>query len=119
MMLGLGDAVVSGSVGTRTIQPFGPVVPLDHTAQPYNCPAGSDFADSQRMGMCVDSESNPVYSQSSATGKTMYYALDGSAWEVDPLVAGDKARDTSWIPGIPNTLVLGALGLLLVMKMAR
>jgi len=113
MMLGLGDALVSGSVGTRVIQPFGPVVPLDYVAQPFNCPAGSDFAASQRVGMCVAADFSPIYSQAAEGGAKTYYNLDGSVGGTEPGAAAQ------WLPGVPNALVLGALGLLLVMKMAR
>lgn len=112
MMLGMGSGSTdSWAPGAN----LGVALPPGFVDQPFNCPPGSDFTASQKLGMCVDAASNPVYSQSSATGKSMYYALDGSAWEVDPM----PAKSTDWLPGIPNIAVIGALGLLLVLKMSR
>ena len=110
--LGLGDAIASGSVG-----PVGPELPTGYAARPFNCPEGSDFDASQRMGMCVGPDYGAIVTGEFG-GAQYVYDLQG----VRSLVAGTgkpPAKDANWIPGIPNIAVIGALGLFLVMRMAK
>lgn len=95
-----------------SIQPYGPAVPLDYVAQPFNCPPESDFTKSQEVGMCVGPDYSPVY-HTSAGGVKTYYDLTGAVAGVEPQVVAE------WLPGIPNAVVLGVVGLLLVMKLAK
>lgn len=81
----------------------------------FSCPDGSDYDKSQEVGMCVAADYSPVGIKSPAGGATTYYNLDGTVGGVDP----GKPKSKDWIPGVPNMAVLGALGLLLVLRMRR
>jgi len=108
--------LVVGSVapGVPVVAPrvFGPELPPGFVAAPFNCPPGSNFDASQRIGMCVDAASNPIYSRGGG-GMWSYYALDGSSWEVDPITGAPKPK--SLIPGIDNLYVYAAAGVLALM----
>jgi hypothetical protein len=84
MMLGLGAAV--------SIQPYGPAVPLDYVAQPFNCPPGSDFDKSQEVGMCVGVDYSPI-AITAGSGAKVYYDLTGQVGGVEP----KKTASTDWI----------------------
>lgn len=88
-------------------------LPPGYAPQPFNCPPGSDFGKSQEVGMCVGADYGPI-AQTSASGTRVYYDLTGAIAGTEPAAGADE-----WIKGIPNAIVLGALGLLLVLKMAK
>lgn len=114
MMLGLGTDEASFMPARMNALPYGPAVPPGYAAQPFNCPPGSDFAKSQEVGMCVGADYGPI-ARTTADGTRVYYDLTGAIGGTEP-AAGTGAE---WLPGIPNAVVLGALGLLLVLKMAK
>ena len=101
---------------TLTAQPYGPAMPLDYTAQPFNCPPGSDFAKSQEVGMCVGADYGPV-ARTAADGTRVYYDLTGAIGGTEPAASG--APDKEWVAGVPNAVILGIVGLVLVVKLAR
>lgn len=103
---------------TLAIQPYGPAVPPDYVAQPFNCPPGSDFAKSQEVGMCVAADYSPI-ARAAADGTKVYYDLTGRVAGTEPGGTGPAADAGEWIGGVPNAAVLGVLGLLLVMKLAK
>lgn len=109
MMMGLGT--------TMSIQPYGPAVPLDYVAQPFNCPPGSDFAASQEVGMCVKADYSPVYLLSQGSAK-VYYDLTGQVTGVEPKVTGTCPAGTL-IPCVPDMMLYAGAALALVLTLRR
>lgn len=94
---------------------MGQALPPGFVSQPFDCPAGSDFAKSQEVGMCVAGDYSPMYSQAGPGSPRTYYDLTGAVAGMDmPPVA---AR--TLIPGISNTYIYAALGVVAVMLLAR
>jgi hypothetical protein len=97
---------------------IGPETPPGFTAQPFNCPAGSDYTKSQEVGMCVGPAYDPIYSQITTGGVRTYYDLTGAA------VGQDKpaAPAESLIPGIADAYLYAAgaaLALVLLLKVRK
>jgi hypothetical protein len=90
-------------------------LPPGFTPQPFDCPAGSDFAASQEVGMCVGADYTPIGIRATPGANTVYYDLTGAVAGVEP----PKAVSKDWLPGVPNFVVVGALGLLLLMRARR
>jgi hypothetical protein len=102
MMMGLGAAV--------SMQPYGPAVPLDYVAQPFNCPPGSDFAASQEVGMCVGADYTPI-AITAGSGAKVYYDLTGQVGGVEPKKQADA--------GVPSQYLYIGAGALALMLLAR
>jgi hypothetical protein len=122
MMVGLGqetvvrlpDTFADAVPGTWTIATQGPALPPGFVPPPFNCPAGSDFTKSQEVGMCVGPAYDPIYSQAVAGGQRVYYNLDGSVAGMDTGKTGTGSG-----LGISPAILLAAVGLFLVIRMAR
>jgi hypothetical protein len=97
--------------GTRSIQPYGPTVPLDYVAQPFNCPPGSDFTASREVGMCVAADYSPIYQTSAVSGAKTYYNLDGTIGGVEPKQQA--------VTGVPDQYLYIGAGVLIIILLTK
>lgn len=93
---------------------LGPAVPPGFVAQPFNCPAGSDFDKSREVGMCVGPGYGPMYT-TEADGTRTYYNLDGSVGGQDRPGAPPK----SVIGGIPDMYLIVGAAILMLLLLGR